>query len=178
LFDGYWEDIGTIRAFYEANLSLASPQAPFDLASPAAPVYSRARYLPPSLMQAAQVSGSLIADGCRIGKGAVIENSVIGLRCMIGEGVVIRNSIIMGADFYEQDAARQAAGPHRPLVGIGDGSVIEGAIVDKNCRIGKNVRVVNERGIDDSEDADDCVIRDGIPVVVKDAVLRDDWRFA
>lgn len=178
LFDGYWEDIGTIRAFYEANLSLASPQAPFDLASPSAPVYSRARYLPPSLMQGAQVSGSLLADGCRIGKGAVIENSVIGLRCMIGEGVVIRNSIIMGADYYEQDAARQATGPHHPLVGIGDGSVIEGAIVDKNCRIGKNVRVVNERGIDDSEDADDCVIRDGIPVVVKDAVLRDDWRFA
>ncbi len=175
LFDGYWEDIGTIRAFYEANLSLANADPPFQLASPTAPVYSRARYLPPSLMENARIEKSLIADGCRIGKGAVIENSVIGLRCMIGEGVTIRDSVIMGADFYERDDARRPCGPDRPLVGIGDGSVIEGAIVDKNCRIGKNVRVVNDKGIENGEDAEDCVVRDGIPVVVKDAVLRDGW---
>ena len=96
LFDGYWEDIGTIRAFYEANLGLAQPNPPFQLVCPTAPVYSRARYLPPSLFEGAQIQGSLIADGCRIGKGAVIENSIIGLRCIIGENVMIRNSIVMG----------------------------------------------------------------------------------
>jgi glucose-1-phosphate adenylyltransferase len=176
LFDDYWEDIGTIRAFYEANLSLANPNPPFDLASPSAPVYSRARYLPPSLLQDARIRDSLIADGCRIGKGAVIENSIIGLRCMIGENVTIRNSIVMGSDYYlMEDEARRRDSNH-PCVGIGEGSVIEGAIVDKNCCIGNNVRVVNEQGIVDGEDAEDCVIRDGIPVVVKNAELPDGWK--
>lgn len=174
LFDGYWEDIGTIRAFYEANLELARPDAPFRLVSPAAPVYSRARYLPPSLIEGATIRGSLIADGCRIGKGAVIENSIIGLRCIIGENVTIRNSFIMGEDYYEQPDDERS--PNHPATGIGRGSVIEGAIVDKNCRIGDNVRVVNERGIENGDDAPDCVIRDGIPVVVKDAVLPHDWK--
>lgn len=175
LFDGYWEDIGTIRAFFDANLSLASPNPPFHLASPTAPVYSRARYLPPSLMQGAHIESSLIADGCRIGQGAVIENSVIGLRCMIGEGVTIRNSIVMGGDFYEQDDARHPCGPDHPQVGIGDGSVIEGSIVDKNCRIGKNVRIVNGQQVENADISEECFIRDGIPVVVKDAVLKDGW---
>lgn len=175
LFDGYWEDIGTIRAFYEANLALAQPNPPFQLVSPTAPVYSRARYLPPSLFEGAQIKGSLIADGCRIGKGAVIENSVLGLRCLIGENVTIRNSIVMGDDYYEEPDAARPCGPSHPTIGIGDGSVIEGAIVDKNCRIGNNVRVVNEQGIENGRDAPDCVIRDGIPVVVKDAELPDGW---
>jgi len=178
LFDGYWEDIGTIRAFYNANLSLTDPDPPFRLSSPEAPVYSRARYLPPSLMDDAKVTKSLIADGCRIGKGAVIENSVIGLRCIIGENVTIRDSIIMGADFYEQEEATRSCGPHRPLVGIGDGSAIERAIVDKNCRIGKNVRVVNDQDVQDGPDAEDCVVRDGIPVVLKNAILHDGWKLA
>ncbi len=145
---------------------------------PTRPIYSRARFLPPSLMEGARIEKSLIADGCRIGKGAVIENSVIGLRCIIGESVTIRNSILMGADFYEQNDARKPCGPEHPLVGIGDGSVIEGAIVDKNCRIGRNVRVVNEQGIEDGPDDEICMIRDGIPVVVKDAVLPDGWQLS
>lgn len=178
LFDGYWEDIGTIGAFYEANLSLTRPDPPFNLASPDAPVYTRARYLPPSLMEDAHVENSLIADGCRIGKGAVIENSVIGLRCIIGEGVTIRHSVVMGADYYEQDDPRRPFQPSHPQVGIGSGSVIEGAIVDKNCRIGKNVRVVNDQKIDYTEDTGYCMLRDGIPVIVKDAVLEDGWRLA
>jgi glucose-1-phosphate adenylyltransferase len=174
LFDGYWEDIGTIRAFFDANLSLATPNPPFHLTLPHAPVYSRARYLPPTRVDDATVKGSLIADGCRIGKGAIIENSVIGLRCVIGENVTIRNSIIMGADSFEtpSDEPTQA---DCPTIGIGSGSVIEGAILDKDCRIGRNVRVVNDQGIQDGEDAEDCVVRDGIPVVVKGATLPDDW---
>ncbi len=174
LFDDYWEDIGTIRAFYDANLSLASVASPFSLTMPAAPVYTRARFLPPTFMQGADVKGSLIADGCQIGEGAVIENSVIGLRCVIGKGVTIRNSILMGADYFESDSGDGESTDR--VVGIGDGSFIEGAIVDKNCRIGRNVRVVNSQGVENSQEEDGpCVIRDGIPVVVKDAVIPDGW---
>jgi glucose-1-phosphate adenylyltransferase len=175
LFDDYWEDIGTIRAFYDANLSLTTQDPPFDVASPEAPVYTRTRFLPPSLVEGATIRRSLIADGCRIGRGAVIENSIIGVRCFIGEGVTIRDSIIMGADMYEKESVRrQRAG--EPALGIGSQTVIQGAIVDKNCRIGSGVQIVNESEIQDSPDADDCVIRDGIPVVVKEAVLPDGWR--
>jgi len=176
LFDDYWEDIGTIKAFYEANLSLAKPNPPFDLVCPDAPVYSRARFLPPSLMEGATISNSLIADGCRIGKGAVIENSVIGLRCIVGEGVTIRNSVIMGADFLEtaNDLAELKETQGVP-VGIGTGSLIDGAILDKNVRIGRNVRVVNRTKIDESDEHSPCNIRDGIPIVSKDATLNDGW---
>ena len=101
LFDGYWEDIGTIRSFYEANLSLAGDHPPFDFSAPEAPVYTRARFLPPTRIADAKIHNSLLADGCRIGKGTVIENSVIGLRCNVGENVTIKNSIVMGADFFD-----------------------------------------------------------------------------
>ena len=101
LFDGYWEDIGTIKSFYEANLALAKPDAPFDLASAEAPIYSHARFLPPTRIDGATIRGSLVADGSMIEEGAVIENSLIGLRCRIGRNVTIRNSIVMGNDFYE-----------------------------------------------------------------------------
>jgi glucose-1-phosphate adenylyltransferase len=172
LYDDYWEDIGTIKAFYESTLSLASPNPPFDFYLPEAPIYSRARFLPPTNVDEATIKGSMIADGCKIGKGAVIENSVIGLRCKIGENVTIRNSILMGADFYETEDQRDG----RTAVGIGDGSVIEGAILDKNCRIGQNVRIINEAAVENSEDAEDCVIRDQIPIVLKDATLPNGWK--
>jgi len=172
LYDDYWEDIGTIKAFYDSTLSLASSNPPFDFYLPDAPIYSRARFLPPTILDGATVKGSMIADGCKIGKGAVIENSVIGLRCKIGENVMIRNSIVMGADFYETESQRNG----RSAVGIGDGSVIEGAILDKNCRVGRNVRIVNEAAIENGEDAEDCVIRDRIPIVVKEAALLDGWK--
>jgi glucose-1-phosphate adenylyltransferase len=176
LFDGYWEDIGTIKAFYESNLSLVSSEAPFQLHVPGSPIYSRARFLPPTLMDGASVKGSLIAEGSRIGKGAHIENSIIGLRCVIGENVTIRDTIVMGADEYDtEDRGVQRDGEAPPL-GIGAGSVIEGCILDKNCRIGRNVRIVNSQRVENTEDADDCVVRDGIPVVVKDAVLQDGWK--
>ena len=176
LFDGYWEDIGTIKAFYEANLSLASATPSFQFHLPGLPIYSRARFLPPTLMDGALVKGSLIAEGCRIAKGAHIENSILGLRCVIGENVTIRNTIVMGADEYDaEDRGVQKEGDAPPL-GIGAGSVIEGAILDKNCRVGRNVRIVNSQRIENTKDADDCVIRDGIPVVIKDAVLPDGWK--
>lgn len=176
LFDDYWEDIGTIRAFYEANLSLANPNPPFDLVCPDAPVYSRARFLPPSLMEGASVSNSLIADGCRIGKGAIIENSVIGLRCIVGEGVTIRNSIVMGADFLETNEEIESIKSKNGVpVGIGTGSLIDGAILDKNCRIGRHVQIFNRSGVAESDSHSPCYIRDGIPVLTKDATLSDGW---
>ncbi len=177
LFDGFWEDIGTIRAFYDANLSLTWKNPPFDFVSPEAPVYSRARFLPPTMIEGATVKSSLIADGCRIGKGAVIENSVVGLRCVIGENAIIRDSVLMGADFMETEEELAAATRKGlPPVGIGDGSEVLGAILDKNCRIGKNVRIVNASGCDSSDEFDPCVIRDGVPILIKDSTLPDNWK--
>jgi glucose-1-phosphate adenylyltransferase len=176
LFDGYWEDIGTIKSFYDANLSLCRPDPPFRLVFPEAPVYTRARFLPPSLIEGAAVRNALIADGCRIGEGAVIENSVIGLRCVIGRNTIIRNSILMGADIYETEAElRGDETSGIPPIGIGENSRIEGAIIDKNCRIGCGVSILNESGIETSDEHDQCVIREGIPVAVKDASLPDGW---
>ncbi len=176
LFDGYWEDIGTIKSFYEANIALAGKTPPFDLTSAEAPLYSRARFLPPTRIDDATITRSLIADGCIIEKGAVIENSVIGLRCLIGRDVVIRNSVLMGNDFYESPVERLHGGQAgRPPLGIGPGTRIEGAIIDKNCHIGRNVRIANERGLASTEETEHGMIRDGIFVVPKAAVLPDGW---
>ncbi|GAB5402126.1 MAG: glucose-1-phosphate adenylyltransferase [Aureliella sp.] len=176
LFDDYWEDIGTIRAFYEANLQLAREDAPFDLVAPDAPVYSRPRYLPPAIIDGAHIEGSLIADGCRIGKGTKIENSVIGLRCSIGENVTIKDSIVMGTDYFESDEViAQEAAAGRPPAGIGDGSTIVGTILDKNCRVGKNVTINNKSKVETSDDRDPLLIRDGIPILTKEAKLPDGW---
>lgn len=175
LFDDYWEDIGTIRAFYDANLALTKPNPPFDLVQADNPIYSRARFLPPTVVDGATVKQSLIADGCRIGKGCVIENSVIGLRSIIQEGVTIRNSIVMGADYTEDDPEVQANRGCPIPIGIGSGSLIEGAILDKNVRIGRHVKVINRAAQEDSDAHAPCYIRDGIPILAKDAVLPDGW---
>jgi glucose-1-phosphate adenylyltransferase len=180
LFDGYWEDIGTIRSFYEANLAMAARHAPFHLVNDAAPIYTRARFLPPSRIDNATIRGSLVSDGCTIEEGATIENSVVGLRCRIGRNVTIRNSILMGADFYDADG--EVAHPTNPAaglppLGIGAGSVIEGAIIDKNCRIGANVRIANDRRLETSRETPQAMVADGIIIVQKEAILPDGWQF-
>ena len=176
LFDDYWEDIGTIKAFYEANLSLTKPNPPFNLFSAENPVYTRPRFLPPTVIEGSTIHSSLVADGCRIGKGSIIENSVIGLRCVIGDGVTIRNSIVMGADYMETEAdVARLAKEGKPRVGIGSGSLIEGAILDKNARVGRHVQVANTLGLTDSDDFDPCSVREGICIVTKDATLPDGW---
>ncbi len=175
LFDGYWEDIGTIRSFYHANLELAGLNAPFQLNSQEQPIYSRARFLPPSRLDGVTVKNSLIADGCLIGEGTVIENSVIGLRCRIGRNVTIRDSVVMGADEYETDQVLTAnRSQNVPVVGIGDNSRIQGAIVDKNCRIGAGVQIVNTHQSADRDLTEIC-IRDGVVVVVRSATLQDGY---
>jgi glucose-1-phosphate adenylyltransferase len=174
LFDGYWEDIGTVGAFHKANIDLTRDNPPFDFTFGDNPIFTRPRYLPCSRLQGATVINSLIADGCVIGRNCRIENSVIGIRAQIGENVTIRNTYIMGADTYEQprhlaDNARTGL----PNFGVGANSVIENAIIDKNARIGRDVRVSNADGVTDSEEAPHYVIRDKIVVIPKNTILPD-----
>ena len=175
LFDGYWEDIGTIRSFYEANLQLASPRPPFEFGRPEAPIYTQSRYLPSGRIEGARVKNSLVADGCIIGEGAVIENSVIGLRTRIGKDVTVKDSVVMGADFYQRLAHRTYdLNTGRPPLGIGDGSSVRGAIIDKNCRIGRGLTLAPPDGVtDDADLAEGCYLRDGILVIAKNTELRD-----
>jgi len=165
-FDGYWEDIGTIRSFYETNLSLARPDAPFNFYDPVRPIYTRARYLPGSVIDGATLNNVLIADGCKIHK-AQITNSVIGLRSHIEAGAIISNSVIMGADYYD---TRETASQGRVPLGIGLNSVIEGAILDKNVRIGEGV-VIRPFPRGTNMDNGNWVVQDGIVVIPKDTVL-------
>jgi glucose-1-phosphate adenylyltransferase len=177
VFDDYWEDIGTIRAFYDANLQLAQPNPPFELASAAAPIYTRARWLPPTRADEATIHRSLLADGCVIGAGTRIENSVIGLRCRIGRDVTIRNSVLMGVDFYETPEQLNAdRSEGRPPMGIGDGAIIENAIVDKDCHVGAGARVIGDPQQIEHVVGECCEMLDGILVVPKNAVLPDGWQ--
>jgi glucose-1-phosphate adenylyltransferase len=172
-FDGYWADIGTVRAYYEANLSLALSDPPFDLYSSKHPIYTRPRYLPGTRVDECHLECVLLADGCRL-QDAIISDSVIGLRSIVGPGVRISRSVIMGADFYEDDARRAANRERgRPDVGIGSNSTIEGAIIDKNARIGKKVVIRPHPEITDMVDEGNYVIRDGLVIVPKNAVIPD-----
>ena len=175
LFDDYWEDIGTIKAFYEANLSLARKSPPFDIGDPHAPIYSRPRFLPPTVMgDNIQIRGSLIADGCRIGSNVTIENSVIGLRTVIADNVTIKDSVVMGSD-YTEDLEELDSG--KIPVGIGEGSYVQGAILDKNCRIGKNVSITNSNNVDSLGEDESLQVRDGISIVIKNGVIEDGHQF-
>lgn len=176
LFDGYWEDIGTIRAFYEANLAMCSTEPPFALDSIESPIFTRPRFLPPTRLDGATFIGSLVADGCKIEQGAVVENSLIGLRCVIGPDASIRNSVLMGADYYQNDPRAKSEDPDVPALGIGKGAVIEGAIVDKNCRIGNNVRIKLPEGQTKDAEYGPLVVRDGVIVVPRGTVLPDGWK--
>lgn len=176
LFNDYWEDIGTIRSFYEANLALAGANPPFQISTPEAPTYSRMRYLPASRFDGAKISQSFIADGCQIGKNAVIENSIIGIRSRIGDNCVIRNSIIMGQDFIpsaKEDREEIDAG--RPTMGIGNNVLISGAIIDKNVQIGDNVKIENPDDVQNTTESDFGMIRDGVICIIKNAVLPTNW---
>jgi len=174
LFDGYWEDIGTISAFYRANLDLTSKLPKFNLFDAEAPVYTRARYLPPSKIDDSRIVESILSDGCIV-IGAAITNSVIGLRSRISKGVRIDSSFLMGADSYQTfEEMRDDIVAGTPRVGIGEGTVISRAIIDKNTRIGSNVRLLNEAGVQDADATDGSYyIRDGIIIVPKNAVIKD-----
>ncbi len=173
-FKNYWEDIGTIRAFYEANLDLASPLPKFNFFDTEAPIYTRTRYLPPSKLHGCDIDNSMVSEGC-IMNGVYARNSIIGLRSRLDVGVRIEDSIIMGSDFFESiEEIRSNLERGQPHIGIGENSVIKRAIVDKNVRIGKNVRLLNNSGIEFKDDENGCYyIREGIIIVPKGAVIPD-----
>ncbi|MCX6055727.1 MAG: glucose-1-phosphate adenylyltransferase [Chloroflexi bacterium] len=161
-FEGFWEDIGTIRSFYDTNLALTLPNPPFNFFDPALPIYSHPRFLPGSTIQNSHMEDTLLAEGCCI-KEATIKHSIIGLRSQICTGVVITDSILMGNDYYERDWISE--GRKIPLQ-IGCNSSIEGAIIDKNARVGDNVTIRSfPRGVD--IDGTGWVVRDGIVVIPK-----------
>jgi glucose-1-phosphate adenylyltransferase len=173
LFDDYWEDLGTVRAYHEANLALAGDNPPFDFHSPEGVIYTRMRNLPASRVSGASLDSCLVSDGCVVQPGTRLSRCVLGIRSAIGREVTMRDTVIIGADHFETDAERSANQRQgRPHLGVGNGSVIERAIVDKDCRIGQNVKVVNQRNVQEAE-GDNYVIREGIVVIPKGAVLKD-----
>jgi glucose-1-phosphate adenylyltransferase len=174
LFDGYWEDLGTVKAYHEANLALASDNPPFNFHSQEGIIYTRMRFLPASRMSGAKLEQSLVSDGCVIQAGTQITRSVVGLRSQIGRNVTLKDTVFIGADRFESDAERtRNEARSLPHIGIGDGSVIERAILDKDCRIGKNVRIINKKHIE-NEEGPNYVIRDGIVVIPKGIMVADD----
>jgi glucose-1-phosphate adenylyltransferase len=174
VFNDYWEDIGTIRAFYDANLDLASPLPKFNFFNTEAPIYSRSRYLPPSKLQDCDIDKSLVSEGCIL-SGVYARNSIIGLRSRIGAGVRIENSILMGSDFFESiEEIKENVDRDMPHIGIGRDTVIRRAIIDKNVRIGRNVSLVNRDDVKEMDAPDGSYyIRDGIIIVPKGATVPD-----
>src|SRR5215217_2487789 len=174
MFDGYWEDIGTIGAFYRANLDLTSKIPKFNLFDAEAPVFTRARYLPPSKVEETEINDSIIGDGSII-IGAKVTNSVVGVRSRISKGVQMDSAYMMGADYYQTfEEMRSDAGKSLPRVGIGEGTQIRRAIIDKNARIGKNARLLNEAAVAEADGPGGAYfIRDGIIIVPKNAVIVD-----
>lgn len=166
IFKGYWEDIGTIRAFYEANLDLTDIVPAYSFFEPESPIYTHPRFLPGSKINGATLRQAIISDGCII-SDAHLERCVVGIRSIIQSGATIRNSIIMGADYFEHDRRGDSA---QPPIGIGRNCVIDRAIIDKNARIAAGV-VITPEGKPPNFDGDNYFIRDGIVVVPKNAVI-------
>ena len=175
LFEDYWEDIGTIEAFYNANLALTEqPVPPFSFYDEKAPIYTRSRYLPPTKMLDSKVIESMVGEGCIL-KECTIKRSVIGIRSRLETGCLIDNALLMGSDYYESPAERmQALECRRVPLGVGANTTIRRAIIDKNARIGRNVRIVNQDSVSEgSREALGFVIKNGIVVIIKNAVIPD-----
>jgi glucose-1-phosphate adenylyltransferase len=166
IFNGYWEDIGTVRAFYQANLDLTNIVPEYSFFDTELPIYTHPRFLPGSKVNGATLRQAIISDGCII-SDAHIERSVVGIRSIIQSGATIRNSIIMGADYFEQDRHRDQS---LPAIGIGRNCVIDRAIIDKNARIADGV-VITPEGKAPDFDGENYFIRDGVVVVTKNATI-------
>lgn len=175
LFNDYWEDIGTIEAFYEANLALTrQPQPPFSFYDEKSPIYTRSRYLPPTKQLDCHVTESMIAEGCII-KNCQINRSVLGVRSRVESGCTLDNALVMGADYYQPFAERASGqGGGSIPIGIGENTKISRAIIDKNARIGRNVKIVNKDNVEESnQEEHGFYIRSGIVVVLKNAEIPD-----
>jgi glucose-1-phosphate adenylyltransferase len=175
LFKDYWEDIGTIESFFEANLALTrQPLPPFSFYDEKAPIYTHSRYLPPTKLLDSHVVESMVGEGCIL-KECMVKRSVIGIRSRIEADCVVDNALLMGADYYESPAERlkNLASGKVPL-GVGENTVIQRAIVDKNARIGRNVRIVNQdHVVEATREEMGFVIRSGIVVIIKNTTIPD-----
>lgn len=173
LFNDYWEDIGTIQSFFESNLALVKqPDPPFSFYNKSAPIYTRARYLPPTKQLECHVTESMIGEGCIL-KNCRVVHSIIGIRSRIESGCFVKNTLMMGADYYQSDFESEE-NCDRTLVpiGIGANSEIENAIIDKNAHIGCDVKILNKDNIQEADrESEGFYIRNGIVIVLKDAVL-------
>ncbi|MGZ8521363.1 MAG: glucose-1-phosphate adenylyltransferase [Candidatus Binatia bacterium] len=175
LFKDYWEDIGTIESFYQANLALTEQPVPsFSFYDEKAPIYTRSRYLPPTKLLDSHIIESMVGEGCIL-KECTVKRSVIGIRSRIETGCVIDNALLMGADYYESPAERQQVlDSGKVPLGVGANTTIQRAIVDKNARIGRNVQIVNQDKIQESTREElGFVIRNGIVVIIKNATIPD-----
>jgi glucose-1-phosphate adenylyltransferase len=172
VFQGYWEDIGTVHSFFEANLSLTELVPPYNFFDGENPVYTRARYLPASKVSGVKLNSAIIAGG-GIVNDCEIDRAVIGVRSVIRKGTTLHNVVMMGADDFESDADRQTnVDLQRPDIGVGENCHIENAIIDKNARIGNNVRLSPE-GKPDMYENGDVIVRDGVLLVTKNGVVPD-----
>ena len=170
VYQGYWEDIGTIRNFFEANLDLVSELPRFNFFDMSAPIFSRPRFLPGSKINGAQIDHAVISDGCIINR-ARISNTIVGLRTIIGDGTELNRVVTLGSDYYESaESVARHESEGRPRVGIGAHCKIENAIIDKNARIGNNV-TISPAGKPENVDHERYFIRDGIVIIPKDAVI-------
>jgi glucose-1-phosphate adenylyltransferase len=175
LFKDYWEDIGTIEAFYNANLALTEqPDPPFSFYDEKAPIYTRSRYLPPTKLLDSKIIESMVGEGCIL-KECTVKRSVIGIRSRIETGCVIDNALLMGSDFYESPAERlQCLQSGKIPLGVGANTTIQKAIVDKNARIGRNVRIVNrDHVVEANREELGFVIQNEIVVIIKNATISD-----
>ena len=175
VFDDYWEDIGTIGAFYEANMALTQqPTPPFSFYDEKFPIYTRPRYLPPSKLVDAQITNSIVGEGSIL-KSCSIHHCVLGVRSRIESDVVLQDTLLMGADFFESSDERAALRERGGIpVGVGPGTTVKRAILDKNARIGSNVTIVNKDHVEEADRSDQgFYIRNGIVVVVKNATIQD-----
>ena len=175
LFDDYWEDIGTIGAFYEANLALTDqPNPAFSFYDEKFPIYTRPRYLPPSKLQDAQVTASIIGEGSLL-KACSIHHCVLGVRSRVEDEVVLQDTLVMGADYFESSEERLLLRERGGIpMGVGRGTTVKRAIIDKNVRIGNNVTIVNKDHVEEADRPElSFYIRNGIVVVVKNGTIAD-----
>ncbi|MGC9452044.1 MAG: glucose-1-phosphate adenylyltransferase [Oceanipulchritudo sp.] len=172
IFEGYWEDIGTVHSFFEANLSITDTVPPFNFFDQNNLVYTRARYLPASKINGISMKQGIIAGGCILTE-CDFDRVVIGVRSVIGKGTQFRNVVMMGGDYFEDDEDREEnRNLQRPDIGVGENCRIENAIIDKNARIGNNVRLSPE-GKPDMYEQGDVIVRDGVLIVTKGGVVPD-----
>ncbi len=170
IFQGYWEDVGTIKSFFQANLALCSSKPSFNLFDRGAPIYTHARFLPASRIQESRIGNAMIADGCCIFKSH-IENSIVGVRSFINADCDLRDTIIMGCDFYEsQHQILESQSMGIPHMSIGRGCRIQRAIIDKNVHIGDSVVITDKTGCPDF-DGPNYYVREGIVIIPKNAVI-------